>query len=110
MENSPSLKNRFILVTDKVLLRGSGLMDQATASELSNKTPVTTFDRLYRLEKIYFFIYRNEAYEVSKFSILKLMKKDRDTVIEYLNDNNISLTSEQHLKQLTTYCNKLLTK
>jgi hypothetical protein len=105
-----AVRNRFIVVTDKELLRGRGLMDQATASEISYKTPVTTFDRLYRLEKTYFFIYGNEAYEASKFSILKLMKKDRDAVIEYLNDNNISLTNVQHMKQLTTYCNRLLTK
>jgi len=105
-----AVRNNFTIVTDKTMLQGLGLMDQATASELSNRTPVTTFDRLYRLEKTYFFIYRNEPYEASKFSILKLMKKDRDAVIEYLNNNNISLNNEQQLKQLTTYCNRLLTK
>ena len=105
-----AVRNKFIIVTDKVLLRGMGLMDQATASELSNKTSVTTFDRLYQLEKTYFFIYQNVAYEASKFSILKLMKKDRNAVIGYLNDNDISLTNEQQMKQLTTYCNRLLTK
>jgi hypothetical protein len=105
-----AVRNNFTIVSDKAALQGLGLMDQATASELSKKTPVTTFDRLYRLEKTYFFIYRNDAYEANKFSILKLMRKDRDAVIDYLNENNISLTDEQQLKQLTTYCNRLLTK
>ena len=105
-----AVRNKFIIVTDKVMLQGMGLMDQATASDLSNRTPVTTFDRLYRLEKTYFFIYRKEPYEANKFSILKLMRQDRDAVIDYLNENNISLIDEQQLKQLTTYCNRLLTK
>ena len=105
-----AVRNNFIIVTDKELLRRHGTNGSGNGSELSNKTPVTTFDRLYQLEKTYFFIYQNEAYEASKFSILKLMKKDRDAVIEYLNDNNISLTNEQQMKQLTTYCNRLLTR
>jgi len=105
-----AVRNNFTIVTDRVMLQDLGLMDQATASDLSNRTPVTTFDRLYRLEKTYFFIYRKEPYEANKFSILKLMKKDRDAVVEYLNENDISLIDEQQMKQLTTYCNRLLTK
>ncbi len=105
-----AVRNNFIVVTDKEMLEGRGRTDQTMASELSNKTPVTTLDRSYRLERTYFFINQKQAYEASKFSILKLMKKDRDAVIEYLNNNNVSLTDEQQLKQLTSYCNRLLTK
>ena len=102
-------KNNFTLVTDKETLERAGLMEQANASEVSNNTSVAPYDRLYQLQRTYFFIYRNQAYEANKLSILKLMQKHKDATIEYINENNISLTNEQDLKELTTFCNGMLT-
>ena len=56
-----AVKNNFRLVTDKILLEGQGLIDQASASEVTNKTSVAPYDRLYQLQRTYFFIYRNQA-------------------------------------------------
>jgi hypothetical protein len=103
-------KNDFALVTDKETLESAGLMEQANSSEVSNKTSVATYDRLYQLQRTYVFIYRNQADEANKLSILKLMQKHREAVIEYINENKLSFTNEQDLKVLTTFCNGLLTK
>ena len=84
-------KNNFTLVTDKETLEGAGLMEQANASEVSNKTSVAPYDRLYQFQRTYFFIYRNQAYDANKLSILKLMQRHKDATIEYINENNISL-------------------
>ena len=105
-----AVKNNFALVTDKVLLEGERLMEQASASEVSNKTSVTKYDRLYQLQRTYFFINRYQAHEANKFSILKLMPKHRDVIVDFINENNLSFTDEQDLKELTTFCNGLLVK
>jgi hypothetical protein len=105
-----AVKNSFALVTDEVLLEGERLMEQASASEVSNRTSVTKYDRLYQLQRTYFFINRYQAHEANKFSILKLMPKHRDVIVDFINENNLSFTDEQDLKELTTYCNRLLTK
>jgi hypothetical protein len=62
------------------------------------------------LQRTYFFINRDQAYEANKFSILKLMRNHSDAVIGYFNQKNISLSNEQQLKELTNYCNRLLAK
>jgi hypothetical protein len=103
-------KSNFTLVTDKDALERAGLMEQTSASEVSNKASVAPYDRLYQLQRTYFFIYRNQTYEANKLSILRLMQKHKEEVVEYINENNISLTNEQHLKELTTFCNGLLSK
>jgi hypothetical protein len=103
-------KNNFTLVTDKGILERAGLLEQANASDVSNKTSVATYDRLYQFQRTYFFIYRNQTYEANKLFILRLRQKHKDAVAEYINENNISLTNEQHLKELTTFCNGLLSK
>ena len=105
-----AVKNNFALVTDKVFLEGERLMEQASASDVSNKTSVTKYDRLYQLQRTYFFINRYQAHEANKFSILKLMPKHRDVIVDFINENNLSFTDEQDLKELTTFCNRLLTK
>ena len=105
-----AVKNKFILVNDEEILESAGLLDQANASDVYNKAPVTTYDRLYQLQRTYFFITRNQAQEANKLSILKLMPRHREAVVNYINENNISLTDERHLRQLTTFCNGLLAK
>jgi hypothetical protein len=104
------VKNNFRLVTDKILLEDEGLVDQASASDVSNKTSVAPYDRLYQLHRTYFFIYRNQAYEANKVSILTLMQRHKDVVVEYMNENKISLANDNDLKELTTFCNGILSK
>ena len=48
--------------------------------------------------------------EVSKMSILRLMSRDREEVIGYLNEYNTSLKDEQDLIKLTSFCNNLVAK
>ena len=103
-------KNDFTLVTDKETLERAGLIEQANASEVSNKTSVAPYDRLYQFQRTYFFIYRSQAYDANKLSILTLMQRHKDATIEYINENNLSFTDEQDLKELTTFCNGLLVK
>ncbi|HET6543667.1 MAG TPA: hypothetical protein VFG46_24450, partial [Chryseolinea sp.] len=105
-----AVKNNFRLVTDKILLEDEGLVDQASASDVSNKTSVAPYDRLYQLHRTYFFIYRNQAYEANKVSILTLMQRHKDVVVEYMNENKISLANDNDLKELTTFCNGILSK
>ena len=105
-----AVKNIFRLVTDKILLEDEGLVDQASASDVSNKTSIAPYDRLYQLHRTYFFIYRNQVYEANKFSILTLMQRHKDVVVEYMNENKISLANEKDLKELTTFCNGILNK
>ena len=101
-------KNDFTLVTDKETFERAGLMEQANGSEVSNKTLVAPYDRLYQFQRTYFFIYRNQVYDANKLSILTLMQRHKDVTIEYVNENNLSFTDEQDMKELTTFCNGLL--
>jgi len=105
-----AVKNSFMPVTKKERLTDAGLMDQAAASTIANSAPITNYDRLYELQKAHFFIYKNQVNEVSKMSILRLMSRDREEVIEYMNENNTSLQDEQDLIKLTSFCNGLLAK
>ena len=105
-----AVKNSFSPVTKKERLTDAGFMDQAAASTVANNVPITNYDRLYELQRTYFFIYKNQVNEVSKMSILKLMSREREEVIAYMNENNTSLQDEQDLMKLTSFCNGLLAK
>ncbi len=105
-----AVKNSLAPVTKKERLTDAGFTEQAAASTVANNVPITNYDRLYELQKNYFFIYKNQVNEVSKMSILRLMSRDREVVIAYMNDNNTSLEDEQDLIRLTSFCNSLLAK
>jgi hypothetical protein len=103
-----AVRNSFAPVTEKERLTDAGFMEQAAASTVANNVPITNYDRLYELQRTYFFIYKNQVNKVSKMSILRLMSRDREEVIAYMNENNTSIQDEQDLMNLTTFCNGLL--
>lgn len=104
-----ALRNIFTLATDKKLLKNSGFDDQVNASLVSNGQPVATYDRLYELEKTYFFIdQNNQPHQASKLFILRLMPRDRDRILSFMNEKNTSFHNEQDLKDLLSLCNQLV--
>ena len=44
-----------------------------------------------------------KLYEANKLSILTLMQRHKDVVVKYINENKVSLTSEQDLTRLDDF-------
>lgn len=108
---SLAVKNSFSLVNDRTVLDQSGYKDQISASLAADRSNVANHDRLYEFTKRYFFIHKgNQSYESNKLSIFRLMPRQRDKIIAFINENSISFENEQDLKQLVTYCNQLSTE
>lgn len=103
------VRNRFNLVSEKKILEDAGFLDQAKASDMSNKSAVANYNRLYQFEKTYFFIdQKSQSYEASKLAILRVMTRDRKEVIAFIAEQNISFDNEIDLKKLLSFCNSLL--
>ena len=104
-----AIRKNFALVQDKDRLEDEGFEYQADASIMSNQDPVTKYDRLYQLDKTYFFMdKRNQFHEASKLSILKLMPRDREKIVAFINENKTSFKKVQDLINLINFCNQLL--
>jgi hypothetical protein len=104
-----AVRNRFTLIDDKETLEEAGKTNQAKASLVSNSMAVVNYDRLYKLEKTYFFLNtKYHAFEANKLSLFKLLPRDEEKIIDYLNRNSISFDEKDDLMSLITFCNQLV--
>lgn len=104
-----AVRTSFELVTDKERLENAGFMDQANASIVSNEIPVAAYDRLYQLKKTFYLMdRRNEFQQANKLSILRLMRRDKEKIVAFMNENNISFDNEHDLVKLVNYCNRVV--
>ena len=104
-----AVRNRFILVHDREVLEEAAMTDQANASSVSNGKTVVNYDRLYKLEKTYFFLTsKNGVFDANKISLFRLLPIHRQQIIDFMKMNSISFKKEEDLMSLITFCNHLL--
>ena len=104
-----AVRNRFVLVEDQGILEAAGLTDQANASSVSNGMAVVKYDRMYQLQRTYFFFSsRNQVFEANRLSLFKLLPVDRDEIIDFLKKNSISFQNKEDLMILLTFFNHLI--
>ena len=102
-------RNRFALIEDQEILEAAGMTDQANASSVSNRMAVVKYDRIYQLQKTYFFLNsRNEVFEANKLSLFKLLPNDREQIIDFIKKNSISFQKKEDLMELISFCNYLI--
>ncbi len=102
-------RNRFILVEDPEILEAGGMTEQANASAVSNGMAVVKYDRMYQLQKSYFFVNsRNQVFEANKLSLFKMQPMDREEIIDFIKTNSISFQKKEDLMNLITFCNHII--
>ena len=106
-----AVRTRFTLIDDREILEEAGMTDQANASLVSNGIAVVNYDRMYKLQKTYFFLNtKYQVFEASKLSLFRLLPMDKVEIIDFLNNNSISFEEKNDLMSLVTFCNKLYVK
>jgi hypothetical protein len=106
-----AVRNRFTLIDDGEISDEAGMTDQANASLVSNGIGVVNYDRMYKLQRTYFFLNtKYHVFEANKLSLFKLLPMDKEEIIDYINNNSISFEEKDDLMSLITFCNQQYVK
>jgi hypothetical protein len=69
---------------------------------------ISTYDRYYKIRKMYFFIDRyNKLHKANKPSLMRLFRSHKSRLTAYLQGREIDFNDEHHLIELLSFCTLL---